>query len=59
MAKNVSTRKGNVKNKRSHSLRATKTLQNLNKQVVRDENGNKVRLSVKEIRTRRKMEKAA
>lgn len=59
MAKNVSTRKGNVKNKRSHSLRATKTLQNLNKQVVRDEDGKKVRLSVKEIRTRRKMEKAA
>lgn len=59
MAKNVSTRKGNVKNKRSHSLRATKTLQNLNLQVVRDENGNKVRRSVKEIRTSRKMEKAA
>lgn len=59
MAKNVSTRKGNVKNKRSHSLRATKTLQNLNKQVVRDEDGKKVRLSVKEIRTRRKMEKVA
>lgn len=59
MAKNVSTRKGNVKNKRSHSLRATKTLQNLNLQVVRDENGNKVRRSVKEIRSSRKMEKAA
>lgn len=59
MAKNVSTRKGNVKNKRSHSLRATKTLQQLNKQVVRDENGNKVRRSVKEIRASRKMEKAA
>ncbi len=59
MAKNVSTRKGNVKNKRSHSLRATKTLQNLNLQVVRDENGNKVRRSVKEIRASRKMEKAA
>ena len=59
MAKNVSTRKGNVKNKRSHSLRATKTRQNLNKQVVRDENGNKVRRSVKEIRSSRKMEKAA
>jgi len=59
MAKNVSTRKGNVKNKRSHSLRATLTRQNLNLQVVRDENGNKVRRSVKEIRTSRKMEKAA
>ena len=59
MAKNVSTRKGNVKNKRSHSLRATLTKQNLNLQVVRDENGNKVRRSVKEIRTSRKMEKAA
>ena len=59
MAKNVSTRNGNVKNKRSHSLRATKTLQHLNLQVVRDENGNKVRRSVKEIRSSRKMEKAA
>ena len=59
MAKNVSTRKGNVKNKRSHSLRATLTKQNLNLQVVRDENGNKVRRSVKEIRASRKMEKAA
>ena len=59
MAKNVSTRKGNVKNKRSHSLRATLTKQNLNLQVVRDENGNKVRRSVKEIRSSRKMEKAA
>ena len=44
MAKNVSARKGNVKNKRSHSLRATLTKQNLNLQ---------------EIRTSRKMEKAA
>ena len=59
MAKNVSTRKGNVKNKRSHSLRATLTRQNLNLQVVRDEDGTKVRRSVKEIRTSRKMEKAA
>ena len=59
MAVKATTRKGNVKNKRSHSLRATKTLQNLNLQVVRDENGNKVRRSVKEIRSSRKMEKAA
>ena len=59
MAKNISARKGNVKNKRSHSLRATLTKQNLNLQVVRDENGNKVRRSVKEIRTSKKKEKAA
>ena len=59
MAKNVSSRKGNVKNKRSHSLRATRTLQKLNLQPDRDENGKKVRRSVREIRNKRKMEKAA
>ena len=35
MATNVSNRKGNVKNLRSHSLRATKKRQKLNLQVVR------------------------
>ncbi len=59
MAVNVSQRKGNVKNIRSHALNATKSRQDVNLQVCRDENGKKVRLSAKEIRTRKKNEKAA
>ena len=54
MAVNVSKRKGNVKNIRSHALNATKKRQNLNLQVYRLEDGTKVRLSTKEIRTLRK-----
>ena len=59
MAVNISERRGNVKNKRSHALNATKTKQNVNLQVYRLEDGTKVRLSAKEIRTLRKNEKAA
>lgn len=59
MAANASKRKGNVKNIRSHALNATKKRQNLNTQVFTDKNGVKKRLSVKEIRTEKKNEKAA
>ena len=59
MAINVSTRKGNVKNKRSHALNATKRRQKLNLQKHRRKNGSKVRLSAKEKRTLNKNEKAA
>ena len=59
MAINVTTRKDNVKNIRSHALNATKKRQNLNLQVYRLEDGTKVRLSTKEIRTLKKNEKAA
>jgi ribosomal protein L28 len=59
MAINVTTRKDNVKNIRSHALNATKKRQNLNLQVYRLEDGTKVRLSAKEIRTLMKNEKAA
>ena len=59
MAVNISGRKGNVKNIRSHALNATKKRQNVNLQVCRDENGKKVRLTTKEIKTRKKNEKAA
>ena len=59
MAVNVSERKGNVKNIRSHALNATKKRQNVNLQVCRDKNGKKVRLTTKEIRNRKKNEKAA
>ena len=54
MAMNITTRVGNVKNKRSHALNATKKRQNLNLQVYRLEDGTKVRLSTKEIKTLRK-----
>ena len=59
MAVNVTTRKDNVKNMRSHALNATKKRQDLNLQVYRLEDGTKVRLSTKEIRTLKKNEKAA
>ena len=59
MAINVTTRKDNVKNIRSHAFNATKKRQNLNLQVYRLEDGTKVRLSAKEIRTLMKNEKAA
>ena len=59
MAVNVTNRKDNVKNIRSHALNATKKRQNLNLQVYRLEDGTKVRLSAKEIRTLMKNEKAA
>lgn len=59
MAVNVTTRKDNIKNMRSHALNATKKRQNLNLQVYKLEDGTKVRLSTKEIRTLKKNEKAA
>ena len=59
MAVNISTRKGNVKNKRSHAINSTKKRQNLNKQIYRIEDGSKTRLSVKEIRTLKKNDQAA
>ena len=59
MAVNITTRKNNVKNLRSHALNATKKRQNLNLQVYRLEDGTKVRLSAKEIRTLKKQEMAA
>ena len=58
MAVNITTRKDNVKNLRSHALNATKKRQNLNLQVYRLEDGTKVRLSAKEIRTLKKQEMA-
>ncbi len=59
MAINVSNRKGNVKNIRSHALNATRTRQKLNLQVYRLDDGTKVRISAKEKRTLLKNEKAA
>lgn len=59
MATNISNRTGNVKNLRSHSLRATKKRQKLNLQVVRLDNGKKVRISMKEKRELLKNAQAA
>jgi len=59
MAVNITKRSDNVKNIRSHALNATKKRQNLNLQVYRLEDGTKVRLSTKEIRTLNKNEKSA
>ena len=59
MAVNISQRTGNVKNKRSHALNATKERQKLNLQVFRLEDGTKTRLSTKEKRTLLKNQKAA
>ena len=59
MAVNTTKRNDNVKNIRSHALNATKKRQNLNLQVYRLEDGTKVRLSTKEIRTLNKNEKSA
>ena len=59
MEVNISNRKGNVKNKRSHALNATKTMQKINLQVIRCEDGSKKRISTKEKRTLLKNQKAA
>ena len=59
LATKVSNRTGNVKNLRSHSLRANKKRQKLNLQIVRTEDGRKVRMSTKEKRELLKNAKAA
>lgn len=59
MAINVSNRTGNVKNQRSHALNATKKRQKLNLQVIRLEDGTRVRVSTKEKRTLLKDQKTA
>ena len=59
MATNVSNRTGNVKNLRSHSLRATKKRQKLNLQIVILADGTKVRMYNKEKRELLKNAKAA
>ena len=56
-AKNVSNRKANIKNLRSKALNSTKKKQSLNLQVVTLDDGKKVRMSQKEIRTMKKEEK--
>lgn len=59
MAVKVTNRKPSFGNIRSHSFRATRHKQGLNLQVVRLEDGTKVRVSAREKRTLKKSEKAA
>lgn len=58
MAINISNRKPNQKKRiRSHALNTTNSVQKLNLQVVRLEDGTRVRVTAKEARTLRKAEK--
>ena len=55
MAVNISGIKPNMRKRlRSHALNTTNSVQKLNLQVVRLEDGTKVRVSAKEARTLRK-----
>ncbi len=58
MAINITSRKPNLRKRiRSHALNTTNSTQKLNLQVVRLEDGTKVRITAKEARTIRKAEK--
>ena len=59
MAVKISGKKPLFGNKRSHALNATRKKQGVNLQVVRLEDGTKVRLSAREIRTSRKDQKVS
>lgn len=59
MAINISSKKPLKGNDRSHALNATKRARKVNLQVHRLEDGTKVRLTAREIRTLRKDEKIA
>ena len=57
MAVKITNKKPLFGNKRSHALNATRKKQGVNLQVVRLEDGTKVRVSARELRTARKDEK--
>lgn len=59
MAVNLTGRKPSFGNRRSHSLRATRHKQSLNLQVVRLEDGTRVRVSSREKRTLNKDQRIA
>lgn len=59
MANKVTGRKSLFGNRRSHSLRATKHAQKVNLQNMTLEDGTKVVMSAREIRTFRKADKKA
>lgn len=56
---NISRKKPNSANARSHACNSTKRQQKVNLQVVRDENGKKHKISTQEKRTLLKNEKIA
>ncbi len=58
MARKATEKKPLFGNRRSHSLRATKHAQKLNLQQVTLENGQKVRLTAREIRNLKKASKS-
>ena len=57
MAKKISSKKSLFGNRRSHSLRATRHAQKPNFQIVTLENGEKVVMTARELRTLRKATK--
>ena len=58
MAVNISNRRPNLRKRlRSHALNTTNSTQKLNLQVVRLEDGTRVRISSKEARALRKADK--
>jgi len=57
MAKKVTTKKPLFGNRRSHSLRATRHAQKPNLQKVTLEDGTKVKMSARELRTLKKVSK--
>ncbi len=58
MAKKCTDKKPLFGNKRSHSCRATKHAQKPNLQKITDGNGNSIRVSSRELRTLKKIEKS-
>ena len=58
MAKKATTKKPLFGNRRSHSMRATRHAQKPNLQKVTLENGQKVRISARELRTLKKASKS-
>ena len=59
MAIKVKRKKPLTGNSRSHALNATKRQQKPNLQVIRLEDGTRIRMSAREIRSLRKQEKKA
>ena len=57
MAVKITNKKPLFGNKRSHALNATRKKQGVNLQTVRLEDGTRVRVSARELRTARKDEK--
>lgn len=51
MGKNLSCKKPNSANKRSHACNSTKKQQKPNLQVIRCEDGTRVRISAREMKT--------